>query len=154
MNIYSIDTNMLISWSRFNPISYNRIFWSSLKKFIDKGQIILIKPIADECKYGKLKTWIKSNAKITEISVDVRKRAIEINNKYGLITNENGTVKSGADPFLIAYAERYECTVLSDESNRKNKNDPMKIPDVCAELRIKLTRSTEEMMKKLDFPKG
>ena len=154
MDIYVIDANMLINWSIFNPISHNKVFWSSLKKFIDKEQIILIKPIAEECRYGRIKVWVESDAKITEISDDVKKRATEINDEYRLITNENGIVKSEADPFLIVYAEIHRCTVLSYESRRKNENDPMKIPDVCAELEIGHTRSTEEMMENLNFPRN
>ncbi len=148
---YVIDTNILINFRIFTPMNIHKIFWSRLHAAIASGRIILIKDVAEECKDKDLKEWI-AGVKITKINDDIRLRASEINNKYSLITEKAGVVKSEADPVIIAYAEVNDCIVFTYESNRRKKTDPMKIPDVCDELGMDYERVPVTVLENIMEP--
>lgn len=149
---YVIDTNILIKFERFAPPEFHQTFWKYLLKNVENGNIIIIEDIDKEWKAGKLKKPFSKH--ITKVADNVREKAVQINNKYGLITEDiGGKIKSKADPVLIAYAQVHNCSVFTDEGYRKTSNDPMKIPDVCKQLNIHCQRLPSHVFEAIDFPK-
>ena len=148
---YVIDANILISFRIFTPMNIHKIFWRRLYAAIASGRIILIKDVAEECKYEPLKGWV-AGVKITKINDDLRYRALEINNTYSLITERDGIVKSKADPVIIAYAEKNNCTVFTHEAKRKSEQDPMKIPDACDKLGVLCKRWPDQVLENIMEP--
>ena len=91
---------------------------------------------------------------VVKLDSETKNRAIEIENKYKIITRgKNGLVKSKADPRIIAYAEKESASVYTREGNRKTKDEAMKIPDVCKKLNVNYERSTKKVLKELKFKK-
>ncbi len=147
---YVIDTNILINWSIFTPMEFHTTFWKQLSDCIQSKQIIVIQDVADECKFGLLKGWVTEQT-IIPIDDGVRQRAIEINDKYTLITQKSGSTKSEADPVIIAYAEKNHYGVFSYESKKKPFDNVNKIPDVCEDLDISCERWTAKILKEINF---
>lgn len=146
---YVIDANILINFGIFTPMENHIRFWAKMSQLIQQGRIILLKEVAEECKFGPLKSWVWKQ-KITP-TVDILNRSIDINNEYHLITEEGGIRKSEADPLIIAYAEKEKCTVFSYESKRKSKDEPNKIPDVCKYLNVRCIKWPSKFFKEIKF---
>ena len=146
---YIIDTNILINFRIFTPMSVHVTFWKQFNEAVENGTIIIIREVADECKDSEINEWVKSQ-RIIETD-DVQKRAIEIDDKYHLITQKEGITKSAADPVIIAYAEKNNGIVFTREAKRKLDDTPMKIPDVCEALSIKYQRWPDQFFKNIKF---
>ena len=150
---YVIDTNILINFDIFTPIQIHTTFWEQLSFAVKHGAIIIIEDVKNECKYGKVKNWVKEQ-KIISVDNEIQNAAIKINNKYQLITyDDKGNKKSEADPVIIAYAKKNNCAVFTREQKRKSDEDAMKIPDVCDALGIDYERHPIKVFKKLNFKK-
>ena len=149
---YVIDTNILINFRIFTPMSIHITFWKQLSEAVTNKTIVIIRDVADECKDREIEPWV-NRQEVTEISDDIRERAIEINNKYLLITEEDGIKKSKADPVIIAYAEKNQSVVFTQEAKRKSNSDPMKIPDVCNALSIRCERWPDKVFEDINFRK-
>ena len=150
---YLLDTNILIGFSIWTPISFHRDFWSKFSDSLKNGDWVLLDVVLEEIKYeNDLKRWCKEqNGKglVSAVSVDNRNRAVEINNKYKMI--DDVTQNSVADPYIIAYAEANGLGIVTREINKEKDKDLWKIPDVCAELRIGVIKSPEIFLKKIGF---
>lgn len=151
--IFICDTNVLIRFSVWVPITLNGFFWSALEKALEDGKWTLLDVVVNEIKYeGDLKKWCKQQEKkglVKKISSDDRNRAVEINNTYKMI--DEITKKSTVDTYLVAYAEKNKLVVFSEESPRVNNTQLYKIPDVCSELKIERTRKPEVFLKAIGF---
>ena len=148
--VYVVDANILISFGIFTPINIHKTFWSQLGSLIKKGSFVVIEDVAKECKYGDIAKWINTQ-NITEVSEDIRKESIEINNTYSLITQSGEQIKSEADPVIIAYAKLKECIVFTYEAKRRREEYPMKIPDVCEALGVEYQRWPNKVFKEIQF---
>ena len=143
---YIIDTNILISFHIFTPMNIHVTFWDQLSEAVENGEIIIIREVVNECtKPPEIKKWVRSQ-KIIETD-DVHERATEINNEYRLITEKEGIKKSEADPIIIAYAEKNNGIVFTQEA----ENDPKKMPDVCKALSIDCQRWPGQVFKDIKF---
>lgn len=136
---YVLDTNVLIDFARYLPISLNTFFWSKMEEYLKSSRWILLDVVVGEIDGypNGLLDWCKKQGKfglIRKIDSDSRLRAVEINNQYKMI--DEITRQSEADPYLIAYAEANNLVVFSRESKRKSVSDPYKIPDVCNVLNV------------------
>ena len=147
---YIIDTNILISFRIYTPMNIHVTFWKQLSEIIEKKEIIIIKDVADECTDLELKNWVNEQH-IEKVSNDVRERAAEINNEYHLITQKGQIEKSVADPVIIAYAEKYNGIVFTQETNRKPNSKLRKIPDVCEALSIEYQRWPDNVFEDIKF---
>lgn len=147
---------MLIYFANFCPHDYHNNFWQELADKFEQKEFIIIRSVADECKYPyQLVEWIKKlkNKKLIKpLEDDVINRAQAINKEFKMITKYQGKYKSIADTQLIAYAEIHKLPVLSYESKRR-KNQPNKIPDVCEALEIDYKRYPIDVMKEMSFNK-
>ena len=121
---YLLDTNVLIEFSVWKPISLNlnKDFWTGFETALRKNDWILLDVVAGEVKYDNdLIGWInnqKKNGLVEKIKTDDRNRAAEINNSYKMI--DEITFKSTVDTYLIAYAEANNLGIFTRENHRKN----------------------------------
>jgi len=154
-NGYLLDTNFLIGFSLWKPISLklNVFFWTELSNLLKKNRWILLDVVVGEIKYPpNLSNWCKEQKNkglVRNINDDNRTRAIEINNQYPMI--EQYTYKSEADTYLIAYAEANSLVIFSRESPRRNNLALYKIPDVGNILNIKISNKPKIFLKGIGF---
>ena len=149
-NQYVIDTNILISFRIFTPMNIHKTFWNRMTDAVKQGKLIFIQDVAEECKDPFLKLWLKTvSNSVTRIDDNLRNRAIEINNQYPMIDRTSTTIKSQADPVIIAFAEKNKDIVFSHEKNRKKDDDLYKIPDVCEILKIRCVRWPDKVLPKI-----
>jgi len=151
--IFLLDTNILINFSVWMPITLNRVFWQKLEEALQSGAWILLDVVVGEVKYDEdLKKWCSGQVKkglVKSISDENRNRAVEINNTYKMI--DETTQKSTVDTYLIAYAEEHKLVVFSRESQRFNNTDLYKIPDVCDLLKIKNIKKPKAFLEDIGF---
>lgn len=150
---YVIDTNVLIEFSIWIPISLNNYFWSKLEDALKNGEWILLDVVVDEILYmPELKKWCqrqKHAGFVKSITDDNRNRAVEINSLYPMI--DKNTAKSTVDTYLIAYAEASGLTIFSRESPRKSVSDVYKIPDTCTALKVDRIARPEPFLTAIGF---
>jgi len=152
---YLLDTNVLIEFSVWKPISLNlnKDFWTGFETALRKNDWILLDVVAGEVKYDNdLIGWInnqKKNGLVEKIKTDDRDRAAEINNSYKMI--DEITFKSTVDTYLIAYAEANNLGIFTRENHRKNMAELYKIPDVCDLLKIKHIKRPKIFLQEIGF---
>lgn len=150
---YVVDTNTLIGFSIWNPISLNKVFWEKLELSLKEGKWILLDVVYKEVTHnGPLKEWCKKqkqNGLVVEISEDDKLSAIEINNNYPMV--DSTTFKSGGDPYIVAYALNNKIAVFTREIYKTPIEKLFKIPDVCQILSIKCTKKPEEFLESISF---
>lgn len=150
---YILDTNMLIGFGFWIPISLNKFFWNKFSEYLKNAEWILLDVVTDEVKYkGDLRDWCKQQRQIGTVCPlgdDCRTRAAEINNQYKMI--DDVTKRSTVDTYVIAYAEKNNLIVLSREGNRKNQTELFKIPDVCGALNIQCVRDPKVFLEAMNF---
>ncbi len=162
-NQYVIDANILINFSIFAPPSTHKTFWMNMEEAVNTDKIIIIRDVADECKYGFINAWVEqfeATGKIINVNDKVKQRSLNINNTFKMITQVNNSSgqsisKSEADPVIIAYAEANKYIVFTREGEQwvglnkpltSSHKQTMKIPAVCRELKVKLERSPENVL--------
>ena|SRR3989344_1798899 len=150
---YVMDTNTLIGFSIWNPISLNKIFWDKLESSLKDGKWVLLDIVHKEITHGgPLKEWCKrqkQNGLVTEISDNDKLSAIEINNNYPMI--DQATFNSSGDPYIIAYALNNKVAVFTREIHKTPTEKLHKIPDVCKILNIPVTKKPEDFLESIDF---
>ena len=155
MSKYVIDANILISFHIFTPGAYHQKFWNELERQVAAGNITVLEEIANECKDPFLQTWLaglKQKGLITKVNNDVRQRALQLNAKHQIVTiDSTGRIKSQADTYLLAYAQKHNLSIFTYESSRRNPQDPPKIPDVCQAEGINYQRFPFPVMRQLAF---
>lgn len=152
---YLLDTNVLIGFHIWKPISLNlnKEFWSKFGEALEKDKWVLLDAVVEEITYeNDLKKWCREQGKrglIKKISNENKTRGVEINNQFKMI--DEATQKSTVDTYLIAYAEANNLGVFSRESNRKDSTELYKISDVCGILNIGLVRSPKFFLEDIGF---
>jgi uncharacterized protein DUF4411 len=131
--LYSIDTCSLIDiWRQFPPDIVVSLWEERLPGLIGDGHLHATREVAIELERqeDELVGWTKNQVGLY-VEVDDRVQ--------GSVTNVLGThpglidpnsLRSGADPFVIALAQCEDCTVVTEEKRRGDQVNP-KIPDVC-----------------------
>lgn len=150
---FIIDTNMLIGFSFWIPISLNNFFWTKFSEYLKNAEWILLDVVANEITHkGELQNWCKEQKRIGTIcplADEHKNRGVDINNTYKMI--DETTLRSTVDTYVIAYAEANKLTVLSREANRKNSTELYKIPDVCSALKIECVRNPKPFLEAMGF---
>jgi hypothetical protein len=150
---YIVDTNILIGFSTWIPVEINNVFWSFLEESLRDGKWVLLDVVVKEIIFNSsLKDWCKNqnkNGLVKSITVDDRRRGIEINKTYEMI--DQVTMNSETDTYLVAYAERNGLTVLSREIFKTSANKLYKIPDVCGFLKVVCSKQPKEFLKAIGF---
>lgn len=150
---YVMDTNTLIGFSIWNPITLNKTFWDCLERALMDGKWVLLDVVVKEITYsGPLKDWCKKQKQrklVTEISDDDKLSAIEINNNYPMV--DMSTFNSEGDTFIVAYALNNGLAIFSREIHKTPTQPLYKIPDVCAKLNIDVTKHPERFLESIGY---
>lgn len=152
---YVLDTNILINFSLWRPISMSVDFWNKLSSTLANKKWILLDVVVSEVKFDSdLINWCKNQKQkglVTILDDDSKDRAVEINNIYTMINP--ATSESTVDTFIIAFAERNHLGVFSRESEKDPLNPKAlyKIPDVCKKLKVENIRRPATFFKNIGF---
>lgn len=135
---YCLDTGVFInSWSKNYPIDLFPSVWDHLDKLCRDNTVFVADVVAEELfrQEDDVSQWLRDRSKIIiKKTQDDIFQMKEIVNQYPRLTSEGGT-RSGADPWLIAFAFRRKATVVTEEQYSGRLNKP-KIPDVCHDLEL------------------
>jgi len=135
IDIYCLDTSIYINaWNHRYPIDIFPGLWNEIEEMSEYGQIKSPEEVLNEIKKkdDDLSKWIKDHTlsafekeveDIQEIAMDILK------DHPRLLDTKKG--RSGADVWVIAFAEYYDGIAVSDETKRTNIGKSPKIPDVC-----------------------
>ncbi|MDI9335432.1 MAG: DUF4411 family protein [Gammaproteobacteria bacterium] len=164
---YLLDSNVFIqAHRRYYAFDIVPGFWAFLQNYSTNNTIYSIETVKDELKKGGkeedyLVKWMNhfQFQKLTEEVFSILSRSIipfigeDIRNNIRTnippnyeIEFEKFTQRDNADQFLIAYAQSYQCTIVTHEvSNPKDKNSKnqmsgknyFKIPHLCSKLNKK-----------------
>ncbi len=141
---YILDTNILIGFALWRPITLCKPFWDELAESLSKGDWVLVDVVVGEVKSTfdqELAKWVEAQKKkglMRVITDENKERAVEINNTYEMI--DEVSQKSTVDTYIIAFSEENGFGIFSQESPRRMQTDLYKIPDVCDKLNIKRIR--------------
>ena len=95
-----------------------------------------------------IKRWVGGKdvkRHIVKTDNDVKVRAEEIEKEYKLIIAIAGIIKSSADSIIIAYAQKNNAGVFTQERNKRAGETQNKIPDVCEALGVLCKRWPKEV---------
>lgn len=139
---YSLDTSSLIeSWNRLFPPDVTPRLWDELlPDLISSGELRAIQEVRFELERqdDALFAWAKSQSDLfVEIDAEVQPHVRVVMREHPKLVNVN-SARSGADPFVIAFAMANDATVVSEEKNRSAVNP--RIPDVCSSLGVRCIR--------------
>lgn len=134
--IYCIDTSALIAawYERYKPNRFPKL-WEQFDQLITAGRLVSSIMVLDECsrKSPELHAWLKErDAMFLPPDEAVQRRVDHVVNTYTALVAQ-GKEKFAADPFLIATAEVYGHTVVTEETGPDSLK---KIPGVCREMRV------------------
>lgn len=146
---YLLDANIFIeSHKRFYNMTVFPCFWAGLISLAQQGRVFTIDKVRDEVFAGKddVKGWFKDNFPSSAIlpvdeatMVSYQKVQTDVRNtgrfKPSVLTSY--AADTLADPFICAYALGHgDITVVSYETSKPASKTEIKIPDVCALVRV------------------
>ena len=133
---YSFDTSVFIEGRKryFRPQNFPRV-WENIGILIADGDIRAIDNVKRELEKregSEITEWaLAQEGLFLPVEEEVEIEASRIIAVYPRLVRQN---TSEADPWVIALARVYDCTVVTDEKPKSTSNP--KIPDVCADLNI------------------
>ena len=138
---YSIDTSALIAaFHERYPIENFPSLWRKMEALIKNGRLKMSQIVFEEAmRDTDIKQWcdenqLKSNFQVA-IDESVQERVSDVLSEFPRLV-DNRKEKSGADPWVIAFALTIDnCIVVTEENPTKSKNRP-KIPDVCVHFNL------------------
>jgi len=129
---YAIDTCSLTELRRTYPKDVFPGVWDKVGELAETGTLISIENVYEELKVqdDEVLEWADEHSEIfkpldEQIQIETREILEEHPNLIDLKRR-----KSGADPFLIATAMVFSCSVVTEEKPSGGPNRS-KIPDVC-----------------------
>jgi hypothetical protein len=136
---YSLDTSSLIEpWHRLYPPDVTPRLWDELlPDLIAAGELRAIQEVRIELEQqdDALLAWATSQTGLfVEIDADVQIAVKEVMRQHAKLVDIN-SARSGADPFVIAFALVNGGIVVCEEKPRSPINP--KIPDVCSSLGVR-----------------
>ena len=142
---YCIDTSALIELYRGKY--KKRVFkslWEDINSLFDEGRIRAPIEVYDELKHGsdELASWAKGKK---SLFMDTGEKELplakELVNHVKAWRHALGS-NDFADPFVVAHAKIKGLTVITEESDQKNRQNLRagKIPHVCQEYGVKCIR--------------
>jgi hypothetical protein len=147
---YVIDTCSLIKLREDYPPDVFPKVWEMMSHLADSGILISTDEVFEELNIEEavgdpVLTWAENHRQIFyPLDGFVQVKVSEILAAYpGLLDLKRN--KSGADPFVIATAILYSCTVVTDELPTKSNSGRVKIPDVCGHYQIQWINLIEMM---------
>lgn len=150
--MFSIDTSAILDgWRRYYPPATFPGVWTKIDDLITAGQLRASVAVLKELEKrdDELLAWAKNRPTLfVEIDEDVQMHLKKVMTNHGRLV-EQAKGRSGADPFVIALAMKYQCSVVTGEKPTGKIEKP-KIPDVCNALGLQWM-SLLEMMQKLEW---
>jgi hypothetical protein len=129
---YVIDTCSLTYLRRVYPIEVFPSVWEKIKDLVSRGALISCEDVFEELQVqdDELTLWAKEHSKIFKpLAVKIQKQVKRILSTHSNLVDLKKK-KSSADPFIVATAMVYDCTVVSEEKPSGGPHKS-KIPDVC-----------------------
>lgn len=129
---YVIDTCSLLELRRHYPKDVFPGVWDKVGELAENGIIISVEDVYEELKVqdGEVLEWANEHIEMFKpLDELIQFKAREILRDYSNLINLKQR-KSGADPFLIATALLFSCSIVTEE-NPTRRPDLLKIPDVC-----------------------
>jgi len=132
---YSIDTSGLVNPWRFDyPPDVFPVVWESLSELIEKEIVVATEEVYTEIKVGNddLYDWVKARKKMfLPLDADIQREAGVVLAAHPLWVPADRS-RNMADPFVVAVAKAYGCTVVSGEMwSNSPYPERVKIPNVC-----------------------
>ena len=126
---------LIAAWyERYKPNRFPKL-WEQIDQLVTAGRLVSSIMVLDECskKSPELHAWLKEReAMFLPPDQVIQQRVDHIVNTYtGLVSQ--GKQKFAADPFLIATAQVYGFTVVTEETGPTSYG---KIPGVCNALNV------------------
>lgn len=144
ISLFSDMPKYIIDTCSFSELKYRYsedVFegiWKQVLDEIEKGTIMSCEEVYEELKKQD-DDFFERFSRYKYMFIDIND---EIQEELIIILKEHENIldlkkkKSGADPFVIATAKVYNCTVVTEEK-RSNSTKIEKIPDVCNAYGIK-----------------
>lgn len=141
---YVVDSNFFIQAHRQHyPFDVVPNFWVKLKSLADRGLIVSIDKVKAELFLNKddLTTWCRSNlsdAFFSDTSLVIGEYAQVIawansmNGHYKAQALTDFLQAETADAWLVSYAMRNNCKIVTHEISRPEAKNRIKIPEACA----------------------
>lgn len=148
MRRYLLDANIFIQAHRaYYPFDVVPHLWSKFVELSQRGLIFSIDKVKKEIcnsNFDILASWC-----LNELNADFFKDSSSCVDAYADISNwlylsqqYTPTAKSSflatdlADPWLIAYAKKFDFVLVSEEKSEPHRMNKVKIPDVCNHFRV------------------
>ncbi len=133
--LYVVDTNVLIdAWTKWYAPEVIPPFWINVENLAETGRLTIPEPVLWELEEqdDDLYRWCKmrESVLVTPSSAEIQSRVQMIANKYPNLCGRAPQSKNHADPFVIALASYFSCTLVTHEQATGNLQGP-RIPDVC-----------------------
>jgi hypothetical protein len=130
---YIIDTCSFTAMRRLYPRDVFPSVWEKLDALAADGVILSIDLVMDELQTqdDDVTDWAKGHPDIfLPLDEPLQRKATEILGRFPDSFIDLKKRKSGADPFVVAAAIVYGCSVVTEEK-RSGGPAKVKIPDVC-----------------------
>lgn len=131
---YIIDTSSILS-QKDNEVHRRKVYqklWANIDELIQDKIIVICSEIQEEICDETITKWLSDlQCEVLGIDDEIQDSVIKIVSSYPRLIDFK-KLKSSGDAFLIASAEKYDLTVVTEES----KNSDIKIPFVCGKLGI------------------
>lgn len=135
-SLYIIDTSAILSQKpdeQYRRSIYCSL-WDRIDQMISDGLIVTCSEIAAEVQDESIKKWMSAvGLKILPIDDEIQGNVVQIVNTINPKLVDFKENKSSGDAFLIATAQKYELTVITEE----NQTSIKKIPFTCRKMGIK-----------------
>ncbi len=140
-NRYAIDACALIDASKnynLKKKSFSHI-WEMFNKLFEDKKLISSAEIYDEIRDEDLKAWLKQHKdRFVPLSETIQRRTKQVLAEYPELIKirPKKAASSNGDPFLIATALEFDCTIITNEHAGDEASRDFKIPNVCKRYNI------------------
>jgi len=141
---YVIDTCSIIDLRVWYPPEMAGDVWEVLGRLLDNGVVASVEEVLEELKVqeDRVLEWaMRHRGAFLPIDVDLQRETKRILEAYPQLIDPKRR-KSSADPFVIAAAQLYGATVVTEEKPSRPPARP-KIPNVCQGLELECIRIVE-----------
>ncbi|KMQ70821.1 hypothetical protein SDC9_130801 [bioreactor metagenome] len=150
MGLYLLDSNVFIQAHRmYYPFDVVPGFWQKLKELGKVGKILSIdkvkKEICDTGNPDQLSNWMASQ--LEESFFNESASCVDVYAQIAAWANANTHYYPSAiaefletdlaDPWLIAYAKKNDCVIVTNESSQPDIKRKIKIPEPCVHFGVR-----------------
>lgn len=150
MKKYLLDSNILIQAHRMHyPFDVVPNFWNKLIDLSNKDLILSIdkvkKEICDNSTPDHLSSWCSTELghnffMDTSSSIDVYAEIAvwtQSHPNFMQSAKDEFLETDLADPWLIAYAKKHDCIIVTHEVSQPQRRNRVKIPEPCLDFKVK-----------------